>query len=78
VKRVDLYAKTTKNSVEISDKPDGTGNKDTLVKDTSLDNLRAGRLTNIPLPAPTGKSTLYFNDNSMEDLWLALAWGEGE
>jgi hypothetical protein len=78
VKRVDLYAKTTKNSVEISDEPDGTGNKDSLVKDTSLDNLRAGRLTNIPLPAPTGKFTLYFNDNSMEDLWLALAWGKGE
>jgi len=78
VKRVDLYAKTTKNTVEISDKPDRTGNKDTLVKDTSLDNLRAGRLTNIPLPAPTGKFTLYVNDNSMEDLWLVLAWGKGE
>jgi len=78
LKRVDLYAKTTKNSVEVSDETDGSGNKDTLFKDTSLDNLRAGRLTNIPLPAPTGKFRLYFNDNSMEDLWLALAWGKGE
>lgn len=78
VKRVDLYAKTAKNSVVIGDKPDGTGNKDTLVKDSSLDNLRAGRLTNIALPAPIGKFILYFNDNSMEDLWLALAWGKGE
>ncbi|MEJ7870615.1 MAG: hypothetical protein WKF67_00015 [Rubrobacteraceae bacterium] len=78
VKRVDLYAKIVKNSVEVEDTPDGTGNKDTLVKDTSLGNLLAGKLTNIPLPAPRGKFTLYFNDNSMQDLWLALAWGEGE
>jgi hypothetical protein len=76
LKRVDLYAKTTENSVEIGDKPDGTGNKDTLVKDTSLGNLRVGGLTNIPLPAPTGKFALNFNDNSMQDLWLALAWGK--
>ncbi len=78
LKRVDLYAKTTENSVEIGDKPDGTGNKDSLVKDTSLGNLRVGGLTNIPLPAPTGKFALYFDDNSMQDLWLALAWGKGE
>ena len=78
VKRVDLYAKTAKNSVEIGDKPDGTGNKDNLVKDASLGNLLAGRLTNIPRPAPTGTFTLCFDDNSMQDLWLALAWGKGE
>jgi hypothetical protein len=78
VKRVDLFAKTAKNSMEITDQPEGAGNKDTLVKNTSLGNLRAGKLTNIPLPTPTGKFTLYFNDNSMEDLWLALAWGKGD
>lgn len=77
VTRVDLFAKTAKNSVEVNDKADGAGNKDTLVKDTSLGDLRVGKLTNIPLPTPTGKFTLYFNDNSMEDLWLALAWGKG-
>lgn len=77
VKRADLLAKTTKNSVEITDKADGTGNKDTLDKDKSLGNLRVGNLSKIPLPAPTGKFTLYFNDNSMEDLWLALTWGKG-
>jgi hypothetical protein len=77
VTRVDLFTKTTKNSVEITDKADGTGNKDTLVKDTSLGDLRAGKLTNIPLPAPTSKFTLYFHDNSIEDLWLALTWGKG-
>ena len=81
VKRVDFYAKPskdTKTTVEVSNKPDGTGSKDNLPKDASLGDLRAGRLTNIPPPTPTGKCTLYFNDNSMEDLWLALTWGKGD
>jgi len=77
IKRVDLFAKT-ENTIEVTDKADETGDKDTLVDDASLGNLRAGKLTNIPLPAPTGKFTLYFNDNSMEDLWLAVAWGKGD
>lgn len=76
VKRVDLFAKTATNTVEVADKTDGTGNKDTLVKNASLGDLRAGKLTNIPLPAPTGKFILYFNDNSMEDLWQAVTWGK--
>ena len=73
VKRLDLFAKTNKNSVDIAD---GTGNNDTLAKDASLGNLCAGKLTNIPLPAPIGEFTLYFTDNSMEELWLALTWGK--
>jgi len=83
VKGVALYAKTAKDGVEITYKPpkkpdrtdDPTAKKYTL-NDTSLGDLRAGKLTNFPLPAPTGKFTLYFNDNSMQDLWLALAWGK--
>ena len=78
VKRVDVLTKTTKDSVEITDKADGTGNMDTLVKDSSLGDLRAGKLTNIPHPPPTGEVTLYFNDNSMDDLWLAIIWGKGD
>lgn len=77
IKRVDLFAKTG-NTIEVTDKADETGNKDALVEDASLGNLRAGKLTNIPLPAPIGKFTLYFNDNSMEEVWLALAWGKGD
>jgi hypothetical protein len=51
------------------------GNQNVLVKDSSPSDLCTGKLTNIPLPAPF---TLYFNDNSMEELWLALAWGKGD
>jgi hypothetical protein len=81
---VDLFAKTAKNSVDVTENADGTGKKDTLVKDNSLGGLRAGKLTNIRLKQPTGELTekptgelkLYLNDNTMEDLWLALAWGK--
>jgi hypothetical protein len=81
VKRLDLFAKSTKDTkatVAISDKADGTGKTDNLVKDSSLADLRVGKLANIALPAPTGKFTVYFNDNSMANVWLALTWGKGE
>jgi Tc toxin complex TcA C-terminal TcB-binding domain len=88
VKRADLFAKPTKDtkatvtvSNKLTDDPVGTRKEDgmvTMVTDTSLDNLRVGKLANIPRPTPTGKFTLYFNDNSMEDVWLALAWGKGD
>jgi hypothetical protein len=85
LKRVDLFAKPTKDteppitvSNKLTDEPTGTRKEDALVKDLSLGGLKAGKLTNIPIPAPTGKLVLYLNDNSMEDLWLALAWGKGD
>lgn len=71
IKRVDIIARApTKPAVEVSDKD---GKKETL-NDPWPGGL-AGRLGKVPLPAPTDKWTLYFNDNSMKDLWLALTWG---
>ena len=79
VKRIDFFAKTAKNTVEISTKIEGTEYKDTLVKDQSLGDLRTATLTNIPLPSsPISPLTLNFNDNSMEDMWLALTWGKAD
>jgi hypothetical protein len=75
LKRVDLFARTDENSVVIADKTDGTGIKATLGKDASMGNLCSGKLTD-PLPAPIGEFTLYFINNSMEDLWMALTWGK--
>ena len=77
VKRVDVIAKADVNTIAVSDQSDGAGNKDDLTKDSSLGGLLAGRLTDIPLPpSPVGKFTLYFNNNSMDELWLALRWGK--
>ncbi len=79
IRRADLIIKTTK-ATTIAYNAEGTGNKDTLVKDKSLGNLFIGRLTNLPastkpISTETKKFILYFNDNSMEDIWLALSWG---
>jgi hypothetical protein len=78
LQRVEILAETAKSTVNISDQPDGTGNKDVLVKDASMGNLRGGTLTHIPLPAPIGAFTLYLDDNSMNDMWLLLSWGKAQ
>lgn len=75
LKRVDIFAKTTKDTVEVSTNTDKTEQKDTLVKDSSLGDLKTGKLTNITLPKPIGQLTLYLNDNSMEELWFTVTWG---
>ncbi|MGH8550753.1 MAG: hypothetical protein ACRERU_19560, partial [Methylococcales bacterium] len=60
VKRVDLFAKPNKDtkptitvSNKLTDEPVGTRKEDSMVKDTSFGALGVGKLTNIPLPAPT-------------------------
>jgi hypothetical protein len=78
IQRADLFVKT-KKAVEITYNPDGTGDKDTLVTDSSLGNLWTGLLTKAstkPVSTETEKFTLYFNDKSVEDIWLALTWGK--
>jgi hypothetical protein len=76
IKRVDVYARTAKASVEITVQSDGSGPKDTLLPDASLGNLRAGKLEHVPPPPPVGSFTFYLNDQTMTDLWLGLAWGK--
>jgi hypothetical protein len=66
-------------SIDISDKADkndGTANIDSLTKDISLGGVLVGRFQNIALPAPEGDLTLFVNDNSLNDLWIGLTWGE--
>jgi hypothetical protein len=79
LKRVDIFAKPTEDTettIEVFDNSNATGNKDSLTEDTSLNDVRVGKLTNIQLPDATGEFSLYFTDNSIEDLWLALTWGK--
>ncbi|HEY7768190.1 hypothetical protein [Longimicrobium sp.] len=77
VRRVDLFAKTTR-TVAVYGGPDpaAAGVRRDSIGPAAMGELRTGTLENIPLPpSPTGDFTLYFDDNSMDDLWLALAWG---
>jgi Tc toxin complex TcA C-terminal TcB-binding domain len=87
VKRVDILARPTKIPVPASldvfdkaDKADAAAKKDTLVKETSMGNVLIGKFTNavngIALPAkPVGELKLYFDDNAIGDLWIAITWG---
>jgi len=74
VKGVEIFARTDQDIVEVADNADGDS-PEPLVKDASLAGLWAGKLTNTrPLPAPVGKFTLYLNDNTMEELLVAVTW----
>jgi hypothetical protein len=76
LKRVELFAQTDKASLDVLDRANGRGAKDTL--NVRFGNLLNGKLTAIALPAPIGKFTLFFADSSMNNLWLALTWGKAE
>lgn len=71
--QVEFLAQST-DGVTLNDKADGTGNRDTLVLDQPT-KLQIGSLKNIPLPTALGTFTLYLNNNTMDDLWLAVTWG---
>lgn len=67
-------------TVNLNDKADMTGNADSLVRNSLMGNLLNGSLNKIALPAAITDAThspltLYFDDNSMEDLWMAITWG---
>ncbi|HEY2626270.1 MAG TPA: hypothetical protein VGI41_05910, partial [Candidatus Udaeobacter sp.] len=85
IKAVTLFAEMSMadavSTVNLNDKADRSGQNDTLIKNPSLGGFLSGALTNIALPAavtdPTHPPlTLYFDNNSMEDLWVAITWGE--
>jgi len=88
-KRVDLFVKATKDTkdeIGASSKLDSAGEldstvKDNLVKDPAFPGLRVGKLDKIPLPkpihsAPEEKFTIFIDDNSIDDIWIALSWGK--
>ncbi len=76
VTQATLYAKTRDNAnvfeaVDADGQPDPAGQSPLAAR---LGNLRVGLLSFHPA-APTGGFTIYIDDNSMDDLWLALTWG---
>jgi hypothetical protein len=73
-------AKKLTSTVNLNDKADLSGNADALTKNPAMGNLLVGSLSKIALPASISDAThppltLYFDDNSMEDLWMAITWG---
>jgi hypothetical protein len=87
VKAVDFFAEmppsSATNTININDQANLSGNNDTLVTNPLLNNLLTGSLNKIALPAaitaaahPPLPLTLYFDNTSMDDLWLAIKWGK--
>jgi hypothetical protein len=80
LKKVEFFAEmsTPTATVTVTDK---NGNHDTLARNPLMGNLLVGSLVKIPPPAaisdPTHPPlTVSFDNNSMEDLWMAITWGK--
>lgn len=78
VKRADFFAKSAGNNVKVTYRADATTNESTLVKDNALGSFLVGKITGSPLPPPTGPFTLSFDNNGLEELWVALSWGKAD
>lgn len=74
---IEFFSKPSKGvkSITVSDQAEGEKTF-TLDTDSSFGDLLRGKQINIPLPTPVGTFSLYFKDNSMEDLWFALTWSK--
>jgi hypothetical protein len=78
---VEMPSGDTTITVDMNDKADKSGNKDSLVKNPLLGNLLSGALNKIATPSAVTDAThpaltLHFDNNSMENLWLAITWGK--
>jgi Tc toxin complex TcA C-terminal TcB-binding domain len=76
----EMPAAATVSTVNLNDKADLSGNGDVLAKNPGLGNLLTGSLSKIAPPAAITDSThppltIYFDNNSMQDLWMAITWG---
>lgn len=85
VKAVEFFAEMPPSSstatININDQAAMSGNNDTLARNPLLNNLLTGNLNKIALPAAITDAThppltLYFDNNTMDDLWLAITWGK--
>jgi len=85
VKAIEFFAEMPTSSstatININSKADLSGNNDTLSKNPLLNNLLTGSLSKIALPAAITDAThppltLYFDNKSMDDLWLTITWGK--
>lgn len=78
IQQVTILAKTALNSLEISDGLDNSSPTDPFVEDPALGGLRKVRLSNLPLPNPVGQWSLHFSNNSLEELYVMVAWGKSQ
>jgi hypothetical protein len=59
-----------------ADRTDASAARDTLTAVAALGGIYVGPLRNIAVPAsPTGRMTLFFDDNLFSELFIAVGWG---
>ncbi len=73
VKAVDIYARHAMPHVEVSNATGTVKNPFTGVN-PPLTGVRRCSLENSLLPSPTGTFSIYLNDVSMDELWIAVTW----
>jgi len=72
-----VYARTNKNSVTVRPSAaDNDPDPDILATDKSLGGLKAKKKMKTMPAAPTGAFSLFMDDNSISDLWIAVTWGK--
>jgi hypothetical protein len=89
VNRIDILARSTIDAppappppaaLDVFDKVDdagGAAKTDVLAKDNGLGNLLRGKLTNVKaLAKPDDTMKLFFDNRSLDDLWIAITWGK--
>jgi hypothetical protein len=85
VKAVGLLAEMlpedNSTTVSLYSKGDKTGNSDDLSQNPDFGDLLTGNLVKIALPAAVTDAThppltVFFDNNSMKDLWVAITWGQ--
>lgn len=72
---VELLAKAARADFTVAYEDGGSGSTDRIVRAPDWGNLLRGTLPNFPLRTPHGRVSLYVNDNTVEELWLAVTWG---
>lgn len=78
VKALRVLVQNGGTSVTVFDQADRAvqAKQDVLARDASLGNLVTGSLVNVvPLAAPVGDMSLYFDSRDFADLWVAVRWG---
>lgn len=70
-----LPSSSAANPIKVFSKPDGSGTSDQMAVTSYGPLLDAALINSVAsTQTPTGAWNLYFSDNSMSDLWLAVTW----
>jgi hypothetical protein len=72
IEQVEVIVKTDRQPLNVTYEPDGGETSDPV--QSRLGDLRRGTLSHFPMETPVGRVALYFDDNAMDELWLAVTW----